>query len=127
MAVAMLGIDRFEAKARAAVAAIPRQMSPLALEEFDEIIAARLSDPERNWSLRKHLHPDPIDAIADVSGWHCFSKEYIKRMEEKDAGADDPLYLWETPDPAVNVYRHVGRNDPCPCGSGKKFKKCCLS
>ncbi len=21
---------------------------------------------------------------------------------------------------------HVGRNDPCPCGSGKKFKKCCL-
>ncbi len=22
--------------------------------------------------------------------------------------------------------QHVGRNDPCPCGSGKKFKKCCL-
>ncbi|MBN8944495.1 MAG: SEC-C domain-containing protein [Rhizobiales bacterium] len=22
--------------------------------------------------------------------------------------------------------RHVGRNDPCPCGSGKKAKKCCL-
>ena len=21
----------------------------------------------------------------------------------------------------------VGRNEPCPCGSGKKFKKCCLS
>jgi hypothetical protein len=20
----------------------------------------------------------------------------------------------------------VGRNDPCPCGSGKKYKKCCL-
>lgn len=20
----------------------------------------------------------------------------------------------------------VGRNEPCPCGSGKKFKKCCL-
>ncbi len=20
----------------------------------------------------------------------------------------------------------VGRNDPCPCGSGKKFKKCCM-
>lgn len=25
------------------------------------------------------------------------------------------------------VARHVGRNDPCPCGSGKKFKKCCLN
>jgi SEC-C motif len=22
--------------------------------------------------------------------------------------------------------KDVGRNDPCPCGSGKKFKKCCL-
>lgn len=21
----------------------------------------------------------------------------------------------------------VGRNEPCPCGSGKKFKKCCLN
>ena len=22
--------------------------------------------------------------------------------------------------------KKVGRNDPCPCGSGRKFKKCCL-
>jgi hypothetical protein len=28
--------------------------------------------------------------------------------------------------PAVNEYRGVGRNDTCPCGSGKTFKKCCL-
>jgi hypothetical protein len=27
----------------------------------------------------------------------------------------------------MNPYRNVGRNDPCPCGSGKKFKKCCRS
>ena len=27
-------------------------------------------------------------------------------------------------DPARNPLRDVGRNDPCPCGSGKKFKKC---
>ncbi|MGB0784413.1 MAG: SEC-C metal-binding domain-containing protein [Marinomonas sp.] len=25
-----------------------------------------------------------------------------------------------------NAARHIGRNDPCPCGSGKKYKKCCL-
>jgi hypothetical protein len=29
--------------------------------------------------------------------------------------------------PAVNPWRHVGRNDPCPCGSGKKAKKCCFA
>ena len=22
---------------------------------------------------------------------------------------------------------NIGRNDPCPCGSGKKYKKCCLA
>ena len=27
--------------------------------------------------------------------------------------------------PYVNPYAGIGRNDPCPCGSGKKFKKCC--
>jgi preprotein translocase subunit SecA len=27
----------------------------------------------------------------------------------------------------VRVDKHVGRNDPCPCGSGKKYKKCCGS
>lgn len=25
------------------------------------------------------------------------------------------------------VRKKVGRNDPCPCGSGLKFKKCCLA
>jgi preprotein translocase subunit SecA len=30
-----------------------------------------------------------------------------------------------SPQPAVRKDRKVGRNDPCPCGSGKKFKKCC--
>ena len=29
--------------------------------------------------------------------------------------------------PATNPWRHVGRNDPCPCGSGKKAKRCCLA
>lgn len=27
--------------------------------------------------------------------------------------------------PTVKNERKVGRNDPCPCGSGKKYKKCC--
>ncbi|HNM81897.1 MAG TPA: SEC-C metal-binding domain-containing protein [Rhodocyclaceae bacterium] len=25
---------------------------------------------------------------------------------------------------AAGGYTHVGRNDPCPCGSGKKYKQC---
>ena len=30
------------------------------------------------------------------------------------------------PEPIVNK-KSVGRNEPCPCGSGKKFKKCCIN
>lgn len=30
------------------------------------------------------------------------------------------------PTPEQRTRNRVGRNDPCPCGSGKKFKKCCL-
>lgn len=29
------------------------------------------------------------------------------------------------PQPRSNPYRDVGRNDPCPCRSGLKFKRCC--
>ena len=41
-------------------------------------------------------------------------------------------WLEKRPDeePHNNPFRHKqklpGRNDPCPCGSGKKYKKCCL-
>jgi preprotein translocase subunit SecA len=29
------------------------------------------------------------------------------------------------PSPVQSSHPKVGRNDPCPCGSGKKYKKCC--
>jgi len=38
-----------------------------------------------------------------------------------------PVYTDEVQPPATNPMRHVGRNDPCPCGSGRKYKKCCLN
>ncbi len=31
----------------------------------------------------------------------------------------------KNPDQNIPVQKHIGRNDPCPCGSGKKYKKCC--
>jgi preprotein translocase subunit SecA len=29
--------------------------------------------------------------------------------------------------PLISTSSKIGRNDPCPCGSGKKYKKCCLN
>jgi len=36
----------------------------------------------------------------------------------------DPYYSHE---PYIRAEPKTGRNDPCPCGSGKKYKKCCLA
>ena len=27
----------------------------------------------------------------------------------------------------IREEKKIGRNDPCPCGSGKKYKKCCMN
>ncbi|MBI5903818.1 MAG: preprotein translocase subunit SecA [Deltaproteobacteria bacterium] len=42
--------------------------------------------------------------------------KYSRGEEEKDEGKEAP---------AVRHGDKIGRNDPCPCGSGKKYKKCC--
>lgn len=57
------------------------------------------------------------DVLDELSGWS---------HEETDDGMFGELAKFPPFEPASNPFRHVGRNDPCPCGSGKKFKKCCL-
>ena len=36
-------------------------------------------------------------------------------------------FVKQSPHPTPVISAKVGRNDPCPCGSGKKYKKCCLA
>lgn len=45
--------------------------------------------------------------------------ETLEELLEDDDGA-------EPQEPFQHEAPKVGRNDPCPCGSGKKYKKCCL-
>ena len=81
--------------------------------------------------------------VVEFGWWACFNP--CKRQEDwiNDEGDDsetdsvllaqvralrrDPGYLdaFEAEVPFVRDTPKVGRNDPCPCGSGKKFKKCC--
>jgi len=49
-----------------------------------------------------------------------FEKPYLKPLSNK---AFDKNSLNQSFNHSV---KKVGRNDPCPCGSGKKYKKCCL-
>jgi hypothetical protein len=49
---------------------------------------------------------------------HLRLVEYLEGEEDDD---DD----WEPVETVRREAPKVGRNDPCPCGSGKKYKKCC--
>ncbi len=58
-----------------------------------------------------------------------FSKRYERVQQEKKRAAsvvspDDPP-LPDAPVEQAQRAAVTGRNDPCPCGSGKKYKKCC--
>ena len=57
-------------------------------------------------------------------GYRMFFRHTVPRLKQM---ADDlrPLaQIAPTPEPEAS-FGPVGRNDPCPCGSGKKYKRCC--
>ncbi|MDD5436154.1 MAG: preprotein translocase subunit SecA [Candidatus Omnitrophica bacterium] len=56
-------------------------------------------------------------------------KSQFQDLPIADAGDGAASYKGQLPQESVPTYKRedpkVGRNDPCPCGSGKKYKKCC--
>ena len=100
---------------------------------------------KRGISLRAYANQDPIvafrqqtyDMFDDMSSsireetvrmlfsYRVRKEEDIKRTSSKTnyvtSGGSEP----EKKKPVVKGQK-VGRNDPCPCGSGKKYKHCCL-
>ena len=55
----------------------------------------------------------PIDDVAEATSW--WARFGRSAAGEFDAAPTDPYV----------APRKVGRNEPCPCGSGKKYKRCC--
>lgn len=57
-----------------------------------------------------------------------FLEKPSKRQKELQAAFDGgTLRPMNVPPTLIQrITGRVGRNSPCPCGSGKKFKKCCL-
>jgi uncharacterized protein len=122
-AIAMLGLGELKLLVKRAFnrGFIDRHL--LGFDDFEH-------DLERGieW-LGEPLRPDDDeyalfgDTIDELSKWHCFTK-----------GNDEDREEWRQPDefdrilsePHHNPLKGIGRNDPCPCGSGRKFKKCCL-
>ncbi len=83
------------------------------IEEMDENTEVNLGyDLE---TLYKNMVDAKADWLYELPQWNnIFSEE--KRKE---------LYLEQKKSGTVVKGPKIGRNDPCPCGSGKKYKHCC--
>ncbi len=68
---------------------------------------------------KEKLYKNMVDAKAD------WLYELPQWDEIFDADTKKKLYLEQKKSGTVVVGKKVGRNDPCPCGSGKKYKFCC--
>jgi len=122
--------SRYTAYAQGDVAHLRRTLAPEHRAAFDPIeIAASMAQTQ--WIGLQVL--DTVDGgAADQTGIVEFAARYLLRdgqvrvMQERsrfrrDAEAGGWVYI----DGAVEAPKKTGRNDPCSCGSGKKFKQCC--
>jgi hypothetical protein len=96
--------------------------------DFDAVEEAAEEEPEvpRRQFLERH---SPITDTAEAIAWWDWSgpEDPFANLSEDDLPPlEDEAYL---PDVPGATYRReapkIGRNDLCPCGSGKKYKKCC--
>ncbi len=92
--------------------------------------------------LRGYGQTNPLQAYA-LEGYEIFEKmqdnidanitQFLMKVEIKQNITPKPKQNIQTNDgketlkskPKVNENKKIGRNDPCPCGSGKKYKQCC--
>jgi hypothetical protein len=117
--VANLGFDDMRSEVASLHAERWIDPNDFGLNDFDRQIKLARNDPAG-------LGGFEADGVAP------FGKtiETLASWTYADADADEGSSAgggreYETP--YVNPLRGVGRNDPCPCGSGKKYKRCCLA
>ncbi|MFT8310891.1 MAG: DUF1186 domain-containing protein [Sporolactobacillus sp.] len=64
------------------------------------------------------------DSIAEMNWWACFDKDEKDEQFLWEDELEEDAYQLESSNQPIKVDK-IGRNDPCPCGSGRKYKKCC--
>ncbi len=94
----------------------------------DSWCAFRLKYAKSHWDVMEDFPPPiPLEEIrAAIEAQHPdFYKQLLRRHEKLKKIYLNCRRKHYSP-PQIVIERKVGRNDPCPCGSGKKYKKCCL-
>jgi len=94
--------------------------------EFEADLEHAIQNPTEPWRAWDGEFTLFGDTIEELSTWYRFSEEYKQERERVRNAPPAPLFPLLANEPITNPLRGVGRNDPCPCGSGKKYKKCCL-
>lgn len=64
--------------------------------------------------------------IVEKSVMFSFEARHPARTSFSNKVVPEPSHDGVAPTPTLQKGTSTGRNDPCPCGSGKKYKKCCL-
>ncbi len=93
-------------------------------KDFDRLLHEASERPNDRGRLADEGMGTIEDVLAELEAYPAWNDSGADEM------TDDALLEWAAEDrasrPFHNPHRGIGRNDPCPCGSGKKFKKCCL-
>ncbi len=95
-----------------------------AVEDIEEAMA---EDSSRLLKRFRYHHHIVLSAVKEMSWWAAFSEDDGAARRRAPVLPDD--FDSDLEEPVIPVVREtpkIGRNDPCPCGSGKKYKKCCL-
>lgn len=129
-AIAMLGFLELEPLVREAYRRGRIDSSWSSLADFEKDLRDWTNDPSyRGW--RGENHELFGDTVEEFSSWYGFSEEAAEARQRSGRERHNEAEMRTLaervlPQPAFNPLKGIGRNDPCPCGSGRKFKKCCL-
>jgi hypothetical protein len=127
LSIALLGLRRMEPRVRRAWddGRIPREV--MSWKNFQQDLNAAEQRPDDLERFRA-LHIGYIEDAYDAMSWMRWTDDH---GDPEPYGGQNSGDSWDSrifsQEPEINPWRHVGRNDPCPCGSGKKAKKCCLA
>ena len=127
LAIGLLGLEALSGVVRQAFGRGLIDPMVMDYDHFRRDLERTLADPTHMAGFEYDQIGPLEDAIGELSGWYAFS-DAAKRDQERRATRPGHagLDFADMPLPFVDPFKDVGRNDPCPCGSGKKFKKCCL-
>ena len=125
-AIAHLGLAGLTGQVRTAFDLDRIPTMTILFEEFEEILEAASQTDDPVAFVGKEGMKAFTDTIGALSQWYGFSEEYLRKEREAEPAERQPIQTIQKTSTISNPHRNVGRNDPCPCGSGKKFKKCCL-